>query len=418
MDLHPTMKIFFRGAVDKLRSAGVPDAHPDGAPSIQAFTETIHAILLPEDLADEAQDAMLLKLERTMRPFMSFGGKVSASGPNQPVTPRILPVSGKVNNTPSGAEPASTGGKKRSAEDISERDAANAKAAKSFLDESTSESAKSALATLIQNSPFHVQCLAPLISANTLAANDFKKVCEQAAELLCGILFDDEPFNEDSDIFELEEDTPVSLLRERIHDLSQAMRGLLLSERRAHATAAHLHRVYWLAHFTQGANWDTYEQIKFRSVYDIAQSAHDPSVIPETDWREQVKSAMARLGQTSGTAGPGGVDLGPICPSISKRRGEFGDRKIVSDTHRNNAGGTRWRKAGGGQNREHRPQHPADTRPYSSRDAGSRAPANRPAGGTRNSNWARRPASSRLGLPTDQATRATTTATVAVAAAT
>ena len=78
MDLHPTMKIFFRGAVDKLRSGGDLDAHPDGAPSIQAFTEIIHAILLPEDLADEAQDAMLLKLERTMRPFMLFGGKVSA----------------------------------------------------------------------------------------------------------------------------------------------------------------------------------------------------------------------------------------------------------------------------------------------------------------------------------------------------
>ena len=75
MDLHPTMKIFFWGAVDKLRGAGVPDVHPEGAPSIQAFTEIIHAILLQENLSDEEQDAMHLKLERTMRPFLLFGGE-------------------------------------------------------------------------------------------------------------------------------------------------------------------------------------------------------------------------------------------------------------------------------------------------------------------------------------------------------
>jgi len=411
MDLHPTMKIFFRGAVDKLRGAGVPDVHPEGAPSIQAFTEIIHAILLQENLSDEEQDAMHLKLERTMRPFLLFGGKVPTSGPTQPPTQQIRPVPGKINTTPSSAGPAASSSgenlKKRSADDISERDAANAKAAKSLLDESASECAKSALATLMQNSPHHVQCLAPLISANTIAANELKKVCEQAAEVLCVVPFDDQPFNEDSEIFELDEDTPVNLLRERIRDLSRTMKGLLLCESKAHAAAAHLHRVYWLVHFTQGANYDTYEQIKFRAAYDLAQSAHDPSVIPETDWREQVKSAMARLGQTSGTTGSGGIDLGPICPSITKRRGD--DRKSA-DTHRNN--GARGRKAGGGQ---YRPQAAG---PFSARDAGSRAPAYRPPNSARFGRGGRRVTPSRLGLSSEQAPGAATTAPVAAAATT
>ena len=350
-----------------------------GGPSIQDFSDQVRRWMLAEEDADQATlDKYIKKMSDMEKRFCTFCRKEN--------TPRGAPTAST--STPNdsmdtqdvGTVPAS--GRKRNGDNIviSARDAENAKAAKTLFASSSSESTQQSLTALTRYTSAEVQTFAPLVSTNTIASNKFRTTCNHAAEQLCMDTFG-EPFDENSPVFEMDEDATPELLRARVVDLSRTLRELLLGAATTHAAAYNLHRVYWLANFTQGANWDTYKQLDFRAHYDRTLSEHDASVVPVVGWHEQVRMAMATLGQLPPGASTTGIDVGAICPDLEKIY--FPSKGPAASRTGRGGGGTggsrtaEWRTGGAGSSTSETGRS-GQNQSYHSRDAGSRAPTSAP----------------------------------------
>ena len=394
VDVHPDTRSFVIGTINRMRDAGVPSTDALGGPSIQDFSDQVRKWMLAEEDADpDTLDKYIQKMsvvEMRLRKF--FPSDQAAKNKRQ----LNLTTGQRATSGPQESEEQPQTRGKRSASEISANDAANANVARTFLDSSTSTAANQALAALIETSSLEVKCLAPLVSRNTITAIDFQKICSRAADMLRSIRTSDS-LDECGDLGS-EMDGGAAApenFRGRADELARTMQELLHGASETHDAAGKLHQAFWLATFTQGADWITYAQIKFRANYDLIASALDPSVVPITDWAEQIRTAKACLHNWQVAAGPSasGVDFGPICPDVvahyrcqrpnrGGRGGGYagagggpGGSGCASSPSGAGSGCGTSGGGGGPQWESPRPYSAGPTSAYAARDAGGRPPA-------------------------------------------
>jgi hypothetical protein len=77
-------------------------------------------------------------------------------------------------------------------------------------------------------------------------------------------------------------------------------------------------RIYWLANYTTGANWDTVAQLFHREEYDRRLSAITDGYVPLQSWEDKVATAMRAIKQDRHFTKEG-MPVGPVLPRLARK---------------------------------------------------------------------------------------------------